>query len=338
MTAPAAHDMYGGSPGDPTAAPGFAAPPFPVPFPGAFPVVPAPDARLVIQAVQHLGTRVQKLERSKGQISKDLTEMLREAQDMNKRWDSENAGAPLARATSAVASPSTAATTSVVASMTNDDLETSHSMSSILPPPGLQPDLKYSKTQPMSEQTSRRVDGPPKPLPESLQVQEKCVDGNTVYRVEWRIDNAKSKFKDCIGRPLVSPQFEAGELAELRLMVFPNIGIDASSTMRDQKSKFEAVIAEGPLRGVLKFKVVGGEGVQGGRDRLCVDFNLFVGATEIGPMKHNFAEHIIKGCDFNNDWLQEMHRGALVVGVEILKVDPRGDASDEDLTVIGETD
>jgi len=283
--------------------------------------------------VQHLGTRVQKLERSKGQISKDLCEMLRESYEMNRRLDSEKGGGVATSPRKGVAPSEHKSEEDVPASAASDK--------AIAPPPGLAadisaPPLQRLKTAPPSEQTTaRRAEGLPMPLPEALQVQETVADnGDIVYMVKWRIDNVKSKFKDCIGRPLVSPQFEAGELAELRLMVFPNIGIDSSSTMRDQKARFEAVIAEGPLKGALKFKVVGGQGVE----RLLIDFSLFVGGAKQGPMQHNFAEHIIKGCDFNNNWLQEMDHGALTVGVEILKINsplqpvpqvPAGDASDE---------
>lgn len=80
---------------------------------------------------------------------------------------------------------------------------------------------------------------------------------------------------------MVSPQFEAGGLPELRLLarhllyggmhseVFPNLGDLEGLTMREQKSRYEAQhkeavpemgqvrFAEGPLSGALKFKAPG---------------------------------------------------------------------------------
>lgn len=153
-------------------------------------------------------------------------------------------------------------------------------------------------------------------LPESVTVQSKEVAGKETWRIEWRIDNVKAKFKECVGRPLVSPQFEAGGLPELRLMAFPNLGLDISGlTMREQKTRYEARIAEGPLCGALKFKVVTNFG-----DKLVINFNLFVGDIVQGPLEHNFADHVIHGVDFNNNWLEQMSNGSLVVGVEMLKV------------------
>lgn len=185
------------------------------------------------------------------------------------------------------------------------------------PPPALP---RVPEEQPLlGKSQTEKIPPPPGlslPLPESLVVQQKEVDGTKIARVEWRIDNVRAKFKDCVGRPLVSPQFEAGGLPELRLMVFPNFGLDATGlTMREQKAKFEARIAEGPLSGSLKFKVVTNFG-----DRLLITFNLFVGGLVQGPIEHNFADHIIHGVDFKDNWIDQMNGGSLVVGVEMLAV------------------
>lgn len=280
----------------PPQGPALGAPPF---FAGPFPATPE-GGRHVLQMVQHLSTRVQKLERSKGQISKDLSDMLRESQEFNKRIDSDKAGGAhetaVARAPSPPGLPDPG---------------------SIQLPLGFQPDLKPDTSGSLQRAKSPQTTVAPMPLPEALQINKETKDGKTVYMVKWRIDSVKSKFKDCIGRPLVSPQFECGELAELRLMVSPNIGIDSASTMRDQKSKFDAVLAGGPLKGALKFKVVGGQDVG---KRLLIDFTLFVGGAKSDLMTHNFTDHIIKSHDFNNDWLQEMEHGALTVGVEISNI------------------
>jgi hypothetical protein len=174
----------------------------------------------------------------------------------------------------------------------------------LAPPPGL--------SLPMAPTSS---------LPESLSVVHKAVNGAQVCRVEWRIDNVKTKFKDCVGRPLVSPQFEAAQGhadAEIRgvLMVFPSLGDLNGLTMREQKSKYEQRIAES-LSGSLKFKVVAPFG-----DKLVIGFKLFVGSVLQGPYEHNFADHIIYGSEFENNWLDEINKknGSLVVGVEMLTV------------------
>lgn len=199
-------------------------------------------------------------------------------------------------------------------------------------PPGLNRRLARTKTAPASSlpkvpeelpevgKSKTEVIPPPPglslPTSDSLVVQTQ-VDGDVeVARIEWRIDNVKTKFKDCIGRPLVSPQFEAAGLSELRLMVSPNLGLDVSGLpMREQKSRYEARIAEGPLSGALKFKVVTSFG-----DKLVIRFKLFVGDVVQGPLEHDFADHIIHGADFSNNWLDSLKSGSLVVGVEILTV------------------
>ncbi|CAE7650216.1 unnamed protein product [Symbiodinium sp. CCMP2592] len=65
---------------------------------------------------------------------------------------------------------------------------------------------------------------------------------------------------------------EAGGLPELRLMVFPNLGDLDGLTMREQKARYEARFAEGPVSGAIKFKVVTETG-----SRLEIKFNLFIG-------------------------------------------------------------
>jgi hypothetical protein len=151
-------------------------------------------------------------------------------------------------------------------------------------------------------------------LPDTLSVQQKEVNGTAVCRVEWRIDTVKTKFKDCVGRPLVSPQFDAH--ADIRgvLMVFPNLGDLNGLTMREQKSKYEQRIADS-LNGSLKFKVC-----HTFSDKFVINFNLFVGSAVQGPFEHNFAERIIYDSEFEDNWLDEINKktGSLTVGVEIL--------------------
>lgn len=270
--------------------------------------------------VHGISSRVQKLERSRGQITKDLADMLNETRELQKRVG--------------LAGPKEAQV-SAKAYDTDSILQVSHWDGESLPP-GLGRRQSRLKTAPATlpqvpegiedqpliakSQTEKILPPPGLILPESLTVKMKDFDGVEISRVEWRIDNVKAKFKDCVGRPLVSPEFKAAGLQDLRLMVFPNLGLDAAGlTMREQKTHYEARIAEGPLSGALKFKVVTQVG-----DQLVIKFNLFVGEILKGPIEHNFADHVIHGLDFSNNWLEQVGNGALVVGVEVLTVNGKG--------------
>uniref|UniRef100_A0A7S4TB36 Uncharacterized protein n=1 Tax=Alexandrium monilatum TaxID=311494 RepID=A0A7S4TB36_9DINO len=267
--------------------------------------------------VQTISSRVQKLERSRGQISKDIADMLSETRDLQRK-----AGLVEARRQ---ASP-TAAKALEAPAVIEEPAEGPPGPGAARRPSRLKTASPSSLPRVPEEQLvsgksqTDKIPPPPGlglPLPESLVALPKEADGREITRVEWRIDNVKAKFRDCgHQRPLVSPQFEAGGLSELRLMVFPNLGLGVSGlTMREQKSRYEARIAEGPLSGALKFKVV-----TSCSDRLVIAFNLFVGGMVQGPIEHNFAEHIIHGLDFKDNWIDQMKNGSLVVGVEVLTV------------------
>jgi len=277
----------------------------------------APALEAQVQTIQ---SRVQKLERSRGQISKDIADMLSETRELQKKVgpvDTRKQAGQMATKSSeapAVMEESGDGPPGLGAARRSNRLKTA--------PPSPLP--RVPEEQPLlGKSQTERIPPPPglslpqgQPMPESLVVQPKEVDGHQVARVEWRIDNVKVKFKDCVGRPLVSPQFEALGLTELRLMVFPNLGVDISGlTMREQKSRYEACIAEGPLSGAVKFKVVTNLG-----DRLIIRFNLFVGTLVQGPIEHNFADHIIHGVEFKDNWIDQIKNGSLVVGVEMLSV------------------
>mmetsp|Transcript_4765 Transcript_4765/g.9777 ORF Transcript_4765/g.9777 Transcript_4765/m.9777 type:complete len:419 (+) Transcript_4765:55-1311(+) len=298
-------------------------------------LAPALEAQL-----QSIAARVQKLERSRGQISKDIADMLGDTKELQKTSGlaacsnvsdiaskkAERIAASLVRvAEGPVESEEVSADVPAgpaIAKRSSRHLKTAPAC----PLPRVDEEPDQSQPQ-VTKATSVSIPPPPGlgaglglatlRLQESLTVQTKAVGGKEVSRIEWRIDNVKAKLKDyCVGRPLVSPQFEASGLPELRLMVFPNLGLDTSSlTMREQKARYEARIVEGPLCGALKFKVVTSLG-----DKLVIDFNLFVGDVAKGPIQHNFADHIIQGADFANNWLDQVKSGSLVVGVEILNV------------------
>lgn len=276
-------------------------------------------ASLMKAQVQALSSRVQKLERSRGQITKDINDMLAEAREMQKLVGIEPIQ-PLSKKVGPV-SPGLVAD----AEDQGDEPVARRGTRTVTAPASAMPRI-LEEDQPASSQPhvlkkahTEKITPPPglsMPPPESLTVTKKEVDGKEVPRVEWRIDNVKVKFKDCVGRPLVSPPFEAGGLTDCRLMVLPNLGIDTTGlSMREQKAKYEARINDGPLSGTLKFKVVTCEA-----EHLPVKFSLYVGTESKGPLDHDFAEHIIHGLEFSNNWLDQLQGSSLVVGVDVLEV------------------
>lgn len=242
--------------------------------------------------MQSLSSRVQKLERSRGQINKDIADMLKEAQE----WRRKESNVQVKRSAATGASSSEDKAPPATATLGGT---TPLAAGSLTPPPGLGAGGFVNSEQ-------------------QLTISEEKQDGKTVHKVKWRIDRVETKFRDCIGRPLVSQPFEVKDkvnLPELRLMVFPFLGDDISSlTMKEQKSRFEARIKDG-LTGALKLKVVNNFG-----DKLNITFNLLVGSERKGPFTHDFADRIIHGEEFSNNWLKEFENESLVVGVEILGV------------------
>lgn len=262
--------------------------------------------------VHSLSLRVQKLERSRGQISKDIQDMLTETRELQRRISIERG-----KVTALPVVSESLFFLDVPAESRRNSVRFKTAPPSSLPRVVEEPVLLRSQSTDKIEK-GEKSEGPIRmppglrlALPDCLRVQ---VKGKAV-RVEWRIDNVKAKFRDSIVRPLVSAQFQAAGLPELRLMVFPNLGSDIGGlTMREQKLRYEARITE-PLSGAVKFKVV-----TSGVDKLIVKFRLSVGSVWEGPLEHDFAEHIIHGIDFNCNWLDQMSNGSLTVGVELIEV------------------
>lgn len=191
----------------------------------------------------------------------------------------------------------------------------------MLPPPGLAlplaPDLnRAASALPLEPPAMIRGTSDPDPGPESLKTELVMVNDVYVPHVEWRIENVRMKLRSCAGKPLVSPPFDAKGLANLRLMVFPGLDHGRGLRTREQKSKYESMINAGPLNGALKFKVTSAG------SHSVLTFNLCVGEVKKGPMTHNFAEHVVQGCDdFGINWLDQIEpNGSLCVGVELLDV------------------
>jgi len=279
---------------------------------------------------QDLSHRVQKLERTRGQISKDIADMVAEMKDIARLAGVEPSAALRKALPPQPRQPTFAETTQAAASEDAVGLARKPIRAKTVPAPALaavpesleeqtpqspQPVLSKSKTEnfvlPPGLQTQT-------PVPESLTVTSKDVDGVSVLRVEWRIENVRGKLKECVGRPCVSPTFAAGELPELRLMVEPKHGVEFNSLpAREQKSRHEARLQDGPLSGAVKFKVIS---TPEHCSKLLIRFNLFVGGVVQGPVEHDFSEHIIHSVDFGNNWLEQLAGGSLTVGVELLSV------------------
>lgn len=186
------------------------------------------------------------------------------------------------------------------------------------PPPGLEGVVIAPQgILPPPEFPTRSQSAPPEASPESITIQYIEVDGQNCPRIEWRIENVRMKLRSCAGKPLVSPPFEAQSLSltNLRLMVFPGAEPGRQSLRtREQKSKYEDMITNGPLHGALKFKVTSAG------QQSVLKFNLFVGKSKKVTLVHNFAEHVVQGCDdFKVNWLEQVEgNGSLIVGVELL--------------------
>lgn len=144
------------------------------------------------------------------------------------------------------------------------------------------------------------------------------VNGQACTRIEWRIDDLKGRLQACMGRPLVSPSFDAcgPGLPSMRLMVFPDAR-EAVKTARsrERKGMYAAMVKKGPLYGSLKLKADGME------RSTVLGFYLTCGGVRRGPFTYDFYRQAIHGCDdFGVDWLKQVEDpgGCLRVGVEIL--------------------
>lgn len=272
------------------------------------------------QQIQALMQRVSKLERSRGQMTKDIQDMLSDTRELQARVGVE----PATSSKKGLALRAFEAPTSFVHEEdTEPPEELMRRKGRTRTLPATLPRVPEDQPLPVLAKfsSSDKMAVPPGlclPLSESLRLSIK----DQVSRIEWRIDNFKQKLKDSMGRPLVSPPFEAAGLDELRLMVFPNLGLAAAHlTTREQKSWYEAKITEGPFSGALKLKVVTGASA------LVMKFTGFVGTKEEGPLEHNFADHIICGVEFSHNWLSMLSSGSITVGIEILEVNGQGSAS-----------
>lgn len=149
------------------------------------------------------------------------------------------------------------------------------------------------------------------------------VEDGRATRVEWRIEDLRSRLQACMGRPLVSPPFATCDLPNLRLMVFPDAREAVKNARsRERKGMYAAMVRKGPLFGALRLKA---DCLDRSAALPIVRFHLTVGACRRGPFTYDFSEQAIHGCDdFGVDWLKQVdNSGCLRVAVEIFEVTQR---------------
>jgi hypothetical protein len=194
-------------------------------------------------------------------------------------------------------------------------------------PPGL---FGISETSPAAASAPAPVQKPSVPVamaaasqnaPQGITICSAEVGGQPCTRVEWKIDDFSGKLQASMGRPVVSPAFDACGLSNLRLMVFP----DARDTVKsarshERKSLYANMVKKGPLYGSLKLKADGLE------MPTVMVFSLVVGNVRCGPNTYDFSEQAVCGLDdFGVDWLQQVDKpsGALRASIEIFNVRPK---------------
>lgn len=177
-----------------------------------------------------------------------------------------------------------------------------------VPPPGFAEDKKESGQV----------------LAPGISVKTAPVGTDSCVRVEWCIDDLRSRLQAVMGRPLVSPPFATCGLPNLRLMVFPDAR-DAikNARSRERKGLYAAMVRRGPLFGALRLKA---DCLDRSTALPQVRFHLTVGVVRRGPFNYDFSEQAIHGCDdFDVDWLKQLDdNGCLRVAVEILEVTTSG--------------
>jgi len=179
----------------------------------------------------------------------------------------------------------------------------------LVAPPGLSP----------SPAKATDATSVPSNIREGILVINAEVNERDCIRAEWRIGNLRTKLCGCMGRPLVSPPFDAGTLSNLRMMVYPDSReVVKGLRSKKQKEQYATMVNNGPLHGALKFKASNLDSSVS-----VLTFYLTVGSSRRGPYTYNFTEHAVHGCaDFGIDWLEEVdpESGCLCVAVEIEEV------------------
>merc|ERR1712007_234586 len=128
------------------------------------------------------------------------------------------------------------------------------------------------------------------------------VENATSQKAEWQLVQLRTRLRQSLGKPLVSPCFSVGELSDIRIMFsakFPNEKAVADSGKgKNQRAKYLKMINHGPLSGELRLKVPCS-------DAAIVKFFVSVGSVKEGPFECNFAEKTVHSFgQFEMDWLK----------------------------------
>lgn len=158
------------------------------------------------------------------------------------------------------------------------------------------------------------VDLPPSiPACESITTCASSVAGKASIKVQWRINLFSERMNRARGRPLVSPDFDAGELAGLRLAVAPESQDSKVSKSERSLQAFKKLVTTGPFSGCLTLKTQNAP-------QSALEYYVSIHNHTKGPFTNDFSEKCSAAHEgFGVDWLQGKNvDGSLLVGVEIV--------------------
>jgi len=142
------------------------------------------------------------------------------------------------------------------------------------------------------------------------------VPRSLLQTVEWRIENVSAKLRTSCGFPLISSAYAVGSVTDLRFLFVPGDKWMTSARERKQKGRpARGVTAapSGPANGALKLKV--GQPEQA----MALNFKLYVGGSEQGPVICDFSEMGVQGVDLDFDWMKRVdNQGCLSIRFEFL--------------------
>jgi len=152
---------------------------------------------------------------------------------------------------------------------------------------------------------------PSSPMCESITTCASSVAGKPSVKVQWKISHFSVSMNKKLGRDLVSPDFDVGNLAGLKLQVAPE---NTQVSKRDSsRLAFKKLVTEGPFYGCLTLKIPNAP-------KSPVEYHVSINNHAVGPFTNDFSDHcsaVHSGLGVN--WLQEKNKdGSLLVGVDIV--------------------
>jgi hypothetical protein len=129
-----------------------------------------------------------------------------------------------------------------------------------------------------------KVDMPPSiPACESITTCASSVAGKASVKVQWRINLFSERMNRARGRPLVSPDFSAGELAGLRLAVAPESQDSKVSKSERSLQAFKKLVTAGPFSGCLTLKTQDAP-------QSALEYYVSINDHTTGPLINDFSE------------------------------------------------